>query len=541
MLTVSNLSLQFGKRVLFDEVNIKFTKGNCYGIIGANGAGKSTFLKILTGKQDPTTGSVSLENGKRMSVLEQDHYSYDNYNVLEAVLRGNKTLFEIKEKMDALYAKEDFSDEDGIKAGELGVVYEEMGGWNAETDALMMLSNVGITEDMQYTLMSELENKDKVKVLLAQALFGNPDVLILDEPTNDLDIETIAWLEDFLADYENTVIVVSHDRHFLDTVCTHIADLDYAKLNLYTGNYSFWYQASQLATRQRQQANKKAEDKKKELQDFIARFSSNVAKAKQATARKKMIDKLSIDDIKPSSRRYPAIIFDQDREAGDQILEVKDLEKSKDGELLFSNVNFKLKNKDKVAIISKNSLAISEFFKIISGNEKTDKGEFIWGITTTQSFMPLDNNEFFQDKDSNLVDWLRQFTKNDEERHEEYMRGFLGKMLFSGDEALKSSTVLSGGEKMRCMFSKMMLQRANVLLMNEPTNHLDLESITTLNNSLENFKGNILLASHDHEMLQTVCNRVIELTPSGAIDRECTYDEYLADKKVKEMQQQMYS
>ena len=541
MLTVSNLSLQFGKRVLFDEVNIKFTKGNCYGIIGANGAGKSTFLKILTGKQDPTTGSVSLEPGKRMSVLEQDHYAYENFTVLETILRGNKTLFDLKEKMDALYAKEDFSDEDGIKAGELGVIYDEMGGWNSEPDAQAMLSNVGISEDMHYTLMSELENKDKVKVLLAQALFGNPDVLILDEPTNDLDIETIAWLEDFLADYENTVIVVSHDRHFLDTVCTHIADLDYAKLNLYTGNYSFWYQASQLATRQRNQANKKAEDKKKELQDFIARFSSNVAKAKQATARKKMIDKLSIDDIKPSSRRYPAIIFEQDREAGDQILEVKDLEKSKDGELLFSNINFKLKNKDKVAIISKNSLAISEFFKIITGHEKADKGEYLWGITTTQSYMPLDNNEFFQDKDSNLVDWLRQFTKNDEERHEEYMRGFLGKMLFSGDEALKSSTVLSGGEKMRCMFSKMMLQRANVLIMNEPTNHLDLESITTLNNSLENFKGNILLASHDHEMLQTVCNRVIELTPSGAIDRECTYDEYLADKKVKEMQQEMYS
>ena len=541
MLTVSNLSLQFGKRVLFDEVNIKFTKGNCYGIIGANGAGKSTFLKILTGKQDPTTGSISLETGKRMSVLEQDHYSYDEFNVIETVLKGNDKLFKIKEEMDALYAKEDFNDEDGLKAGELGVVYEEMGGWNAETDAQMMLSNVGIGEDMLYTMMSELENKDKVKVLLAQALFGNPDVLILDEPTNDLDIETIAWLEDFLADYENTVIVVSHDRHFLDTVCTHIADLDYAKLNLYTGNYSFWYQASQLATRQRQQANKKAEDKKKELQDFIARFSSNVAKAKQATARKKMISKLNIDDIKPSSRRYPAIIFDQDREAGDQILEVKDLEKTKDGELLFSNINFKLKNKDKVAIISKNSLAISEFFKIISGEEKADKGEYIWGITTTQSFMPLDNNEFFQDKDSNLVDWLRQFTKNDEERHEEYMRGFLGKMLFSGDEALKSSTVLSGGEKMRCMFSKMMLQRANVLLMNEPTNHLDLESITTLNNSLENFKGNILLASHDHEMLQTVCNRVIELTPTGVIDREITYDEYLADKKIKEMQVQMYS
>ena len=541
MLTVSNLSLQFGKRVLFDEVNIMFTKGNCYGIIGANGAGKSTFLKILTGKQEPTTGNVSLEPGKRMSVLEQDHFAYDNFTVLETVLRGNKKLFEIKEEMDALYAKEDFSDADGIKAGELGVIYDEMGGWNAESDAQTMLSNVGIKDEMHWQMMGELENKDKVKVLLAQALFGNPDVLILDEPTNDLDIDTIAWLEDFLADYENTVIVVSHDRHFLDTVCTHIGDLDYSKLNLYTGNYSFWYQASQLATRQRQQANKKAEEKKKELQDFIARFSSNVAKAKQATARKKMIEKLNIDDIKPTSRRYPAIIFEMEREAGDQILEVKDLEKTKDGELLFSNVDIKLKKGDKVAIISKNSLAISEFFEIISGNATADKGEYNWGVTTNQSYMPLDNTDFFQDKSLNLVDWLRQFTKNDEERHEEFMRGFLGRMLFSGDEALKSCTVLSGGEKMRCMFSRMMLQKANVLLLDEPTNHLDLESITTLNNSLSNFKGNILLASHDHEMLQTVCNRIIELTPKGVINRDMTYDEYLEDKKIKELQQQMYS
>ncbi len=540
MLTVSNLSLQFGKRVLFDEVNIMFSKGNCYGIIGANGAGKSTFLKILTGKQDPTTGSVSLEPGKRMSVLEQDHYAYDQFTVLDTVLRGNKKLYEIKSEMDALYAKEDFSDEDGIKAGELGVQYDEMGGWNSESDAMTMLSNVGIKDDMHYQMMSELENQDKVKVLLAQALFGNPDVLILDEPTNDLDIATISWLEDFLAGYENTVIVVSHDRHFLDTVCTHIGDLDYAKLNLYTGNYSFWYQASQLATKQRQQANKKAEEKKKELQDFIARFSSNVAKAKQATARKKMIDKLNIEDIKPSSRRYPAIIFDTEREAGDQILEVKGLEKTRDGELLFSDINLNLKKGDKVAILSRNSLAITEFFQILAGNTEADKGTFNWGITTSQSYMPLDNSEFFQDN-VNLVDWLRQFTKNDEERHEEYMRGFLGKMLFSGDEALKSCTVLSGGEKMRCMFSRMMLQRANVLLLDEPTNHLDLESITTLNNSLVSFKGNILLASHDHEMLQTVCNRIIELTPKGIIDREMTYDEYLEDKKVKELQTQMYS
>ncbi|WP_294202442.1 ABC-F family ATP-binding cassette domain-containing protein [uncultured Chryseobacterium sp.] len=540
MLTVSNLSLQFGKRVLFDEVNIMFTKGNCYGIIGANGAGKSTFLKILTGKQDPTTGHVSLEPGKRMSVLEQDHFAYDQYTVLEAVLRGNKKLFEIKEEMDALYAKEDFSDEDGIKAGELGVIYDEMGGWTAESDAQTMLSNVGIKDDMHWQMMSELENKDKVKVLLAQALFGNPDVLILDEPTNDLDIDTISWLEDFLADYENTVIVVSHDRHFLDTVCTHIGDLDYAKMNLYTGNYSFWYQASQLATRQRAQANKKAEEKKKELQDFIARFSSNVAKAKQATARKKMIDKLNIDDIKPSSRRYPAIIFEMEREVGDQILDVKGLEKTKDGELLFSNIDLNLKKGDKVAVLSKNSLAITEFFEILAGNIEADKGAVAWGVTTNQSQMPLDNTKFFQE-DISLVDWLRQFTKNDEERHEEFVRGFLGRMLFSGDEALKSCKVLSGGEKMRCMFSRMMLQKANVLLLDEPTNHLDLESITTLNNSLSNFKGNLLLASHDHEMLSTVCNRIIELTPNGIIDREMTYDEYLADKKIKELREKMYS
>jgi len=540
MLTVSNLSLQFGKRVLFDEVNIKFTKGNCYGIIGANGAGKSTFLKILSGKQESTSGNVSLEPGKRMSVLEQDHFAYDNFTVLETVLRGNKKLFEIKEEMDALYAKEDFSDEDGIKAGELGVIYDEMGGWNSEADAQTMLSNVGIKDDMHWQMMSELENKDKVRVLLAQALFGNPDVLILDEPTNDLDISTIAWLEDFLADYENTVIVVSHDRHFLDAVCTHIGDLDYSKLNLYTGNYSFWYQASQLATRQRAQANKKAEEKKKELQDFIARFSSNVAKAKQATARKKMIDKLNIDDIKPSSRRYPAIIFDIEREVGDQILDVKGLEKTKDGELLFSHIDLNLKKGDKVAVISRNSLAITEFFQIISGTTEADKGTYNWGVTTNQSYMPLDNTDYFQE-DANLVDWLRQFTKNDEERHEEFMRGFLGRMLFSGDEALKSCKVLSGGEKMRCMFSRMMLQKANVLLLDEPTNHLDLESITTLNNSLSNFKGNILLSSHDHELLETVCNRIIELTPKGIIDRDMTYDEYLADKKIKELQEQMYS
>lgn len=540
MLTVSNLSLQFGKRVLFDEVNVKFTKGNCYGIIGANGAGKSTFLKILSGDVEPTTGSVSLETDKRMSVLEQNHFAYDAYPVLETVIKGNQKLFHIKEEMDALYAKPDFSDEDGVKAGELGIIYEEMGGWNAESDAGTLLSNLGIKDDAHYKMMSELENADKVRVLLAQALFGNPDVLILDEPTNDLDIETISWLEDFLAGYENTVIVVSHDRHFLDAVCTHTCDLDFGKLNLYTGNYSFWYEASQLAARQRAQQNKKAEEKKKELQEFISRFSSNVAKAKQATARKKMIEKLNIEDIKPSSRRYPAIIFEQEREAGDQILDVKGLEKTKDGELLFSNIDLNLKKGDKVAVLSRNSLAITEFFQILSGESEPDKGSYSWGITTKQSYLPLDYTKYFQ-SDDNLVDWLRQYVNTDEERHEEYIRGFLGKMLFSGDEALKSCKVLSGGEKMRCMFSRMMLFKANVLLLDEPTNHLDLESITALNNSLTNFKGTILLSSHDHELLSTVCNRIIELTPKGIIDRYMSYDEYLSDAKVKELKAQYYS
>lgn len=540
MLNVSNLSLQFGKRVLFDEVNIKFTNGNCYGIIGANGAGKSTFLKILSGEQDPTSGHVSLEKGKRMSFLEQNHFKYDEFTVLDTVLRGNKVLYEIKEKMDELYAKPDFSEEDGIKAGELGVLYEEMGGWNAESDASTLLSNVGIESDIHYTLMGDLDNKAKVRILLAQALFGNPDVLVLDEPTNELDVYTISWLEDFLAQYENTVIVVSHDRHFLDAVCTHIADLDFGKLNLYSGNYTFWYQSSQLASKQRAQQNKKAEEKKKELQDFIARFSSNVAKAKQATARKKMIEKLNIEDIKPSSRRYPALIWEQSREAGDQILEINDLSASVDGEILFKDVHLNLRKGDKVGVFSKNSKAVSQFFEIISGNAKPDSGEVNWGITTTQAYLPLDNTNFFKE-DINLVDWLRQYTENDEERHEEYMRGFLGKMLFSGDEALKKSSVLSGGEKMRCMFSRMMLLRANVLLMDEPTGHLDLESITALNNSLQNFKGTILMASHDHELIQTTCDRIIEITPKGIIDRHMTYDEFLEDSRVKELKAEMYA
>ena len=540
MLNVSNLSLQFGKRVLFDEVNIKFTNGNCYGIIGANGAGKSTFLKILSGEIEPTSGQVSLEKGKRMSVLEQNHFKYDEYTVLDTVLRGNKVLYDIKEKMDALYAKPDFSEEDGIKAGELGVEYEEMGGWNAESDAAALLSNVGIESDMHYTLMGDLDNKAKVRVLIAQALFGNPDVLILDEPTNELDVQTISWLEDFLANYENTVIVVSHDRHFLDAVCTHICDLDFSKLNLYSGNYTFWYQSSQLAAKQRAQQNKKAEEKKKELQEFIARFSSNVAKAKQATARKKMIDKLNIEDIKPSSRRYPAIIWEQSREAGDQILEINNLSASVDDEVLFKDVTLNLKKGDKIGVFSRNSKAVTQFFEIISGNAQADSGDYSWGVTTTQAYLPLDNTEFFKE-DINLVDWLRQYTENDEERHEEYMRGFLVKMLFSGDEALKKSSVLSGGEKMRCMFSRMMLLRANVLIMDEPTAHLDLESITALNNSLQNFKGTLLMGSHDHELVQTTCNRIIELTPNGIIDRYMTYDEFLEDDKVKELKQKYYA
>lgn len=541
MLTVSNVSLQFGKRVLFDEVNIKFTKGNCYGIIGANGAGKSTFLKILAGQQDPTSGHVSLESDKRMSVLEQDHFKFDDVPVLETVLIGNQKLHEIKNQMDALYAKPDFDEADGVKAGELGVIFEEMGGWNAESDAATLLSNLGIQADDHYKLMQDLDPKSKIRVLLAQALFGNPDVLILDEPTNDLDVETITWLEDFLADYENTVIIVSHDRHFLDTVCTHIVDLDYGKLNLYSGNYTFWYQASQLAARQRAQQNKKAEEKKKELQEFIQRFSSNVAKAKQATARKKMIDKLDVADIKPSSRRYPAIIFDQEREAGDQILEAKNLKATLEGEVLFDQITFNLKKGDKVAVISRNSLAQSRFFEIISGNVEPEAGSYQWGVTTTHAYLPLDNTEFFQNSNDSLVDWLRQYVETDEERHEEYIRGFLGRMLFSGDEALKSSTVLSGGEKMRSMFSRMMLMRGNVLLFDEPTNHLDLESISALNNSLENFKGTILMSSHDHELVQTVCNRILELTPKGVIDRYMSYDEYLSNAKIKELRNNMYA
>ncbi len=539
MLSVSNLSVQFGKRILFDEVNVSFTQGNCYGVIGANGAGKSTFLKILSGQIDATSGHVHLEPGKRMSILEQNHNAYDENTVLETVVMGNKPLFAIKNEIDALYA--DYTDANADKIGELQVLFEEMNGWNADSNAAALLSNLGIHEELHFTLMADIDSKLKVRVLLAQALFGNPDVLIMDEPTNDLDYETISWLENFLADYENTVIVVSHDRHFLDAVCTHIADIDFGKMNLYSGNYTFWYESSQLAARQRAQQNKKSEDKAKELQEFIMRFSANVAKSKQATSRKKMLSKLKIEDIKPSSRRYPALIFDREREAGDQILNIEGLSASSvDGDLLFQNANINLAKGDKVAILSRDSRATSAFYEILNGNKKQDSGRFHWGVTTNQSYLPADNSSFFN-TDINLVDWLRQWAKTEEEREEVYIRGFLGKMLFSGEEALKKCSVLSGGEKVRCMLSRMMMLRANVLMLDEPTNHLDLESITAFNNSLKNFKGTVLFTTHDHEFAQTVADRIIELTPKGNIDRYLTFDEYMSDKTIKEQRDKMYA
>jgi len=540
MLTVSNLSVQFGKRVLFDEVNTTFTQGNCYGVIGANGAGKSTFMKILAGDMDPTSGHIHLEPGKRMSVLNQNHNMFDEYTVLETVMMGNKMLYSVKKEMDEIYLKPDFSDKDSDRVGELQVIFEEMNGWNADSDAAALLSNLGIGEEYHYTLMGDMDSKLKVRVLLAQALFGNPDVLVMDEPTNDLDFETIAWLENFLANYENTVIVVSHDRHFLDAVCTHISDIDFGKINQYSGNYTFWYESSQLAAKQRAQQNKKAEEKKKELQEFIMRFSANVAKSKQATSRKKMLEKLKVDDIKPSSRRYPAIIFEQEREAGDQILNVSGLSASIDGEVLFKDVDLNMAKGDKIVVVSKDSRATSAFYEILNGNLKPDSGTFDWGITTIQSYLPADNHEFFEN-DLTLVDWLRQWAKTEEERDEVYVRGFLGKMLFSGEEALKTGRVLSGGEKVRCMLSRMMMLRANVLMLDEPTNHLDLESITAFNNSLKNFKGSVLFTTHDHEFAQTVANRVLELTPNGVIDRYMTFDDYLDDDKVKELRKKMYN
>jgi ATPase subunit of ABC transporter with duplicated ATPase domains len=537
MLSVSNLSVQFGKRILFDEVNTSFNTGNCYGIIGANGAGKSTFLKIIAGVQEPTSGHVSLETGKRMSVLEQNHNLYDEHTVLETVIIGNKPLFKIKTEIDALY--NDYSDENADRIGELQVKFEEMNGWNADSDAASMLSNLGIKEEHHYTLMKDLDGKQKVRVLLAQALFGNPDVLIMDEPTNDLDYETISWLEHFLANYDNCVIVVSHDRHFLDAVCTHISDIDFNKINHFSGNYTFWYESSQLAARQRAQQNKKSEDKKKELEEFIRRFSANVAKSKQATSRKKMIVKVDVTDIRPSSRRYPAIIFERDREAGDQILNVDKLAFDLEGETLFDKIDFNLNKGDKIVIYSKDSRASSAFYDIVNGNLKSKTGDFLWGVTTSQSYLPLDNSSYFKEA-MNLVDWLRQWAKTEEEREEVHIRGFLGKMIFSGEEALKQSNVLSGGEKVRCMLSRMMMMRANVLMLDEPTNHLDLESITAFNNSLKNFKGTVLFTTHDHEFAQTVANRVIELTPKGVIDRYTTFDEYMQDPKIKALREKMY-
>src|SRR5690606_21715305 len=487
---------------------------------------------------DPTSGHVHLEPGKRMSVLEQDHYAYDDFTVLETVIIGNKPLYDIKKEIDALYA--DYSDENADRIGELQVQFEEMNGWNADSNAAALLSNLGISEDVHYTKMADLDGKLKVRVLLAQALFGNPDVLIMDEPTNDLDFETISWLENFLANYDNTVIVVSHDRHFLDSVCTHISDIDFGKINQYSGNYTFWYESSQLAARQRAQQNKKAEEKAKELQEFIMRFSANVAKSKQATSRKKMLEKLKIDDIKPSSRRYPAIIFEREREAGDQILNVENLSYSQDGEILFQNVNINLAKGDKVAIISKDSRATTAFYEILNGKVKADSGKYQWGVTTIQSYLPVDNAEYFN-TNLNLVDWLRQWAKTEEEREEVYIRGFLGKMLFSGEEALKKCSVLSGGEKVRCMLSRMMMMRANVVMLDDPTNHLDLESITAFNNSLKNFKGRVLITTHDHEFAQTVANRIVEITPNGIIDRYMTFDDYLDDPKIKELRTKMYS
>ncbi|MCP2029117.1 ATPase subunit of ABC transporter with duplicated ATPase domains [Flavobacterium sp. HSC-32F16] len=538
MLTVNNLSVQFGKRILFDEVNTTFTHGNIYGVIGANGAGKSTFLKIISGDMDPTSGHIHLEPGKRMSVLTQNHNLFDEHTVLETVLMGNKVLYAVKKEMDELYL--DYNDKNADRIGELQVQFEEMNGWNADSDAAAMLSNLGINEEHHYTTMSDLEGKIKVRVLLAQALFGNPDLLIMDEPTNDLDFETIAWLENFLANYENTVIVVSHDRHFLDAVCTHISDIDFGKINHYSGNYTFWYESSQLAAKQRAQQNKKAEEKKQELEEFIRRFSANVAKSKQATSRKKMISKLNISEIKPSSRRYPAIIFDQDREAGDQILNVEHLSASVDGELLFKDVHLNMAKGDKIVLFSKDSRATTAFYEILNGNQQADSGTFDWGITTNQAYLPAENHSFFEN-DLTLVDWLRQYAKTEEERDEVFIRGFLGKMIFSGEEALKTSRVLSGGEKVRCMLSRMMMERANVLMLDEPTNHLDLESITAFNNSLKNFKGSVIFTTHDHEFAQTVGNRIVELTPNGVIDRYMTFDEYLDDEKIQEQRKKMYN
>ncbi|MGI4020957.1 MAG: ABC-F family ATP-binding cassette domain-containing protein [Janthinobacterium lividum] len=540
MITVSNLSLRYGKRTLFEDVNLKFSQGNCYGIIGANGAGKSTFLKILSGEIDPTSGSVSFTPGERMAVLSQNHYAFDEFTVIETVLIGHKEMYAIMKEKDAIYLKEDFSDKDGERAGELENLFAEMDGWNAESNAATLLSNLGIKEELHYKQLKELDGNQKVRVLLAQALFGNPDILLLDEPTNDLDINTISWLEDFLATYEAIVLVVSHDRHFLDTVCTHIVDIDFAKMSTYTGNYSFWYESSQLALKQRSDQNKKTEDRVKELQEFIRRFSANASKSKQATSRKKALDKINLDEIKPSNRKYPAILFNNlGREAGDQILQIENLSKTLHGEVLFSGVNLMVSKGDKIAVLSQNSLATSAFYDILTGRDTDFTGTFKWGITIKTADIPIDNAEYFQGKNDNLIDWLRDYSEG--EKDDQFIRGFLGRMLFSGEEVLKKSTVLSGGEKMRCMFSRMMLQQANVLLFDEPTNHLDLESITALNNGLKDFRGTILFTSRDHELTATVATRIVELTPGGFIDKLMGYDEFINSDAIKKQQEEMYA
>ena len=538
MINVSNLSLRYGKRILFEDVNLRFTEGNCYGIIGANGAGKSTFIKILSGDIEPTTGRVEIPKGQRMSVLKQDHHKFDEIQVLQAVVMGNEVLYNIMQEKDAIYAKEDFTEEDGMRAGELEAVFGEMDGWNAESDAATLLSSLGVKEDKHFMLVKDLDGNEKVRVLLAQALFGNPDILLLDEPTNDLDLQTISWLENFLADYDKVVLVVSHDRHFLDTVCTHVADIDFGKINIFTGNYSFWYESSQLLLKQRSDQNKKAEDKIAELKEFIARFSANASKSKQATSRKKALDKIKLEDMQPSNRKYPAILFNnQIREAGDQILEVKGLSKTLNGQVLFKDISFDLKRGQKITVIADNSLATTAFFKIINGEDPDFGGEYKWGVTTVTSYLPADNTDYFEGKDLNLVDWLRQYS---EEKDETFIRGFLGRMLFSGEETQKKCTVLSGGEKVRCMLSRMMMQKGNVLTFDEPTNHLDLESITALNNGMKDFRGTLLFTSRDHELTQTVCDRILEITPGGLIDREMSFDEYITDERVKQLRAEMY-
>ncbi|MBJ2161438.1 MAG: ATP-binding cassette domain-containing protein [Muribaculaceae bacterium] len=537
MITVSNLGIQFGKKPLFQDVNLKFTPGNCYGIIGANGAGKSTLMRMLSGQLTPTTGSVSQGPGERMSVLEQDHFKFDDCTVLDTVLQGHTVLWDIMKEKDALYAKPDFDDADGIRASELEERFAELEGWNAESDAAALLSGLGIKEDRHGMLMRDVSANEKVRVLLAKALFGNPDNLLLDEPTNDLDLETVAWLEQYLSNFENTVLVVSHDRHFLDSVCTHTLDIDYNRLQLFAGNYSFWYQSSQLALRQQQQANKKAEEKRAELLEFIRRFSANVAKSKQTTSRKKMLEKLNVEEIQASSRRYPGIIFTPSREPGNKILEVKGLTASVDGEVLFRDVNFQIEKGDKVAFLSHDPRAMTALFEIINGNRKPDAGTYEWGQTITHAYLPLDNSDFFN-TDFNLVDWLAQFS---DDSSEIYLKGFLGKMLFSGEDVLKKASVLSGGEKMRCMIARMMMRDANTLVLDSPTNHLDLESIQAFNNTLQSFKGNVLMASHDHEFIQTICNRIIELTPGGIIDKLTEYDDYITDPRVAEARERLYS